>query len=50
MFVVSLAFRTMDQAVCPAFPLGTHFIWHLLNAGVLYILLRAAIFVAKEST
>jgi hypothetical protein len=42
-FVISLAFRTVDQAVCRAFPLGTHFIWHLLNAVVLFVLLRAAI-------
>jgi hypothetical protein len=47
-FLVSLVFRTVDRAVCGAFPIGTHFIWHLLNAGVLYILLRTAIFVAKE--
>jgi hypothetical protein len=33
----------MDQAVCAAFPLGTHFIWHLLNAAVLLVLLDAAI-------
>ncbi|MEA2994998.1 MAG: hypothetical protein QOG74_547, partial [Alphaproteobacteria bacterium] len=25
------------------FPLGTHFLWHLLNAMVLYLLLRSAI-------
>jgi hypothetical protein len=43
LFVVSLVFRTMDQAVCAAFPFGTHFIWHLLNAAVLLILLDAAI-------
>jgi hypothetical protein len=43
LFVISLAFRTMDQAVCPGFPLGTHFIWHLLNATVLLVLLEAAI-------
>jgi hypothetical protein len=43
LFVISLAFRTTDQAVCAAFPLGTHFIWHLLNAAVLLILLDAAI-------
>jgi hypothetical protein len=43
LFAVSLAFRTMDQAVCGAFPLGSHFIWHLLNAVVLYLLLRTAI-------
>jgi hypothetical protein len=32
---VSLAFRTVDEAVCGAFPLGTHFLWHLLNALML---------------
>lgn len=47
-FLVSLVFRTIDRAVCGGFPIGTHFIWHLLNAGVLYILLRTAISVAKE--
>ncbi|MFZ0114592.1 MAG: ceramidase domain-containing protein [Xanthobacteraceae bacterium] len=41
-FVISLAFRTVDRAVCGTFPLGTHFIWHLLNAVVLLVLLRAA--------
>ncbi|MDX1514347.1 MAG: ceramidase domain-containing protein [Gammaproteobacteria bacterium] len=39
-FAVSLAFRTVDAAVCPYFPLGTHFLWHLLNALLLYLLLR----------
>ncbi len=33
--VVSLAFRSADGAVCAAFPLGTHFMWHLLNAAML---------------
>jgi hypothetical protein len=33
--VVSLAFRSMDQAVCDALPLGTHFLWHILNAIML---------------
>jgi hypothetical protein len=37
-FLGSLALRTIDQAACPAFPLGTHFLWHLLNATVLYSL------------
>jgi Ceramidase len=41
--IVSLVFRTIDMTVCPAFPLGTHFLWHLLNAVVLYLLLRAAL-------
>ena len=42
-FSVSLALRTVDLAVCDTFPLGTHFAWHLLNAVVLYVLLRTAI-------
>lgn len=33
--VVSLAFRTLDQPICTAVPVGTHFLWHLLNAGML---------------
>lgn len=41
-FAVSLVFRIVDHDVCAAFPLGTHFVWHTLNALVLYILLRAA--------
>jgi hypothetical protein len=42
-FTVSLALRTIDLAACETFPLGTHFLWHLLNAAVLYVLLQAAI-------
>ncbi|HLL26500.1 MAG TPA: hypothetical protein VKT73_02465 [Xanthobacteraceae bacterium] len=42
-FIVSLLFRSIDFAVCSYFPVGTHFIWHCLNAAVLYVLLRAAI-------
>src|SRR5262249_40146827 len=36
---LSLIFRTVDLWVCPMFPLGTHFLWHALNAYVLYRLL-----------
>jgi hypothetical protein len=43
LFAVSLAFRTIDRAVCAYFPLGTHFIWHISNAAVLFILLRTAV-------
>lgn len=32
---VSLVFRTIDATVCAAFPFGTHFLWHLLNAVML---------------
>lgn len=33
--VASLTFRTIDAAVCPALPIGTHFLWHLLNGVML---------------
>lgn len=42
-FALSLAFRTLDGALCDGWNMGTHWLWHLLNAGVLYLLLRAAI-------
>ena len=38
LFVVSLALRTVDHAACGVFPIGTHFLWHLLNSGVLFAL------------
>jgi hypothetical protein len=36
-FTLSLALRTVDDAACDRFPLGTHFVWHLLNATGLYL-------------
>ncbi len=31
---LSLTFRSIDEPVCAAIPVGTHFLWHILN-GVL---------------
>jgi hypothetical protein len=42
-FLLSFTARTLDAEVCPVLPVGTHFLWHLLNATLLYILVRAAI-------
>ena len=41
-FLISLFFRTIDRAACLGWPSGSHWIWHLLNALVLFLLLRAA--------
>jgi hypothetical protein len=49
LFFVSLAFRTVDRAICGVFPLGAHFVWHLLNAVVLWLLLKTAITHATPS-
>jgi hypothetical protein len=35
LFALSLTFRTLDMPLCPVFPLGTHFLWHLLNGLLL---------------
>ncbi len=42
-FVVSLTFRTIDEPLCGDFALGTHFVWHILNAIVLYLVARTMI-------
>lgn len=47
-FVVSLTFRTIDKPLCDVFTigdtrLGTHFLWHVLNALTLYLTASALI-------
>lgn len=47
-FLASMTFRTLDLELCATMRvagrvLGTHFLWHVLNALTLYLLLRAAI-------
>ncbi|KJZ20924.1 ceramidase domain-containing protein [Loktanella sp. S4079] len=32
---LSICLRSLDLIVCPAFPIGTHFAWHCLNAVML---------------
>jgi Ceramidase len=39
-FCISLTLRTLDQEICVRFPLGTHFVWHLLNGLLLWIVSR----------
>jgi hypothetical protein len=40
LFLVSLGLRTVDLPLCWKLPLGTHSLWHLLNAVVLFRLAR----------
>lgn len=49
-FIVSLTFRSLDYAVCDAFPTGTHFLWHMLNGVVLGLLMMTYLrFGARET-
>jgi hypothetical protein len=47
-FAASYFFRSIDRSICDAVPFGTHFLWHVLNATVLYLLVRTAILARKE--
>lgn len=43
LFVLSFAARTADMPMCHSFPFGVHYLWHILNATVLYLLVRTLI-------
>jgi hypothetical protein len=47
LFAVSLTLRTIDLGSCESWPLGTHFMWHCLNAGVLYLATTAFLVAAR---
>ena len=42
-FVASLLFRTIDNAVCFTVPIGTHFMWHILNGTVVFLAARTLV-------
>lgn len=42
-FLASLTFRTMDEPLCVHLAFGTHFLWHVLNGVVLFLLIRVLI-------
>jgi hypothetical protein len=50
LFVLSFTFRTLDMTLCQAIPVGTHFMWHALNATLLFLLVRAAVLFAPAAT
>ena len=42
-FALSLTFRTLDEPLCAQLAFGTHFLWHIMNSVVLFLLLRVLI-------
>ncbi len=51
LLVASLTFRTIDAAVCPSLPIGTHFLWHVLNGimlGWMILVMHRALPLAKR--
>ena len=49
-FSTSVTLRVVDQAVCNIFPLGTHFLWHILNAIFLFFLIKFFYLACNRST
>lgn len=47
-FAASLTFRTVDAPLCEAVPFGTHFMWHVLNGCVLFIVVRALVLFGRR--
>ncbi|MEL6234491.1 MAG: ceramidase domain-containing protein [Pseudomonadota bacterium] len=39
LLTLSLTARSLDQTVCGVFPLGTHFLWHLLNSAMFAVMI-----------
>lgn len=42
-FALSLTCRALDARICGAVPFGSHFLWHILNGTLLFLLMRAVI-------
>lgn len=39
-FCLALVFRTLDNELCKAIDIGSHFLWHLLNGIVVYTMFK----------
>jgi len=50
LFCAAITFRSIDWLVCDYIPFGTHFLWHLLNGGLLYVAMRSLILQPSRGT
>ncbi|MBP2474293.1 hypothetical protein JOF53_003165 [Crossiella equi] len=48
LFAVSLFLRTVDGPICEDIVIGTHFLWHLCNASVLFLVAYAMVLRWRE--
>ena len=39
-YLIAITMRGIDLQVCPTFNLGTHFLWHILNALAVYLAVK----------
>ena len=43
LFTSALLVRYIDMTICPCFPLGTHFLWHIFNGMMMYFLIKVLV-------
>jgi hypothetical protein len=48
-FALGLIFRSLDRAACAMLPIGTHFAWHILIAGAVFLFIRTVQTVTEQS-
>ena len=48
LFIASIIFRSLDFIVCGFFPLGVHFVWHILNGMVLFYVTRGLMYYGSD--
>lgn len=39
-YLLAISMRVMDLQICPTFNMGTHFLWHILNAVAVYLAVK----------
>ena len=42
-YAIALVFHALDQEVCSALPIGTHFLWHSLSGLTAYLAMRCLV-------
>lgn len=47
-YLMAVIFRSLDNAVCSYFPIGTHFLWHMLTASVVYFAFRSLVSIDRK--
>ena len=47
LFLTAFFFRTTDIYLCGMFPVGTHFLWHILNSFMFYLVVKLMIVLEK---
>ena len=48
-FTIAITCRSIDDKICTSLPIGTHFLWHILNGVTMYYVMKGIIRSAKNN-